>query len=253
MTSPAPPSSGRTADTSHPPHHGGLLGALQVLLELLVVFLFVTTFLFQIVGIPSLSMSPTLRVGDVLVVDKQSFTARGPAGPPNPLARLLPPATVRRGDIAVFRFPVDPTHTLVKRVVALPGDRLFLHQGALFINGTPIAEPYATHSAASFDPFRDDFPTFRATDPALDPLWWATLRRTVRHGELTVPPGHVFVLGDNRDNSEDSRYWGFVPLDHMIGRPLVVFFASAPPSKPSGSPTSIARLRQMLLAFRVVR
>ena len=216
---------------AHPAGHGGLLGAIQPLLELLVVFLFVTTFLFQTTRIPSPSMEPTLRVGDILVVDKQSFTPQSPRNPNSPryrLARLLPPTGIRRGDLAVFRFPVDPSHTLVKRVVALPGDRLFLRNGVVFLNGYPLRELYATHSPDDFNVFRDDFPTFRATDPNLDPLWWATLRRIVRRGELTVPPGRVFVLGDNRDNSEDSRYWGFVPVENMVGRPLVVFFSLAP-------------------------
>ena len=213
---------------SRPAVYDGVLSAVQPLLELLVVFLFVTTFLFQTTRIPSASMSPTLRVGDTLLVDKQSFTARNPQ---NPLARLLPPTALQRGDLAVFRFPVDPSHNLVKRVIALPGDRLFLHHGAVFLNGVGLAEPYAVHSPADFNLFRDDFPTFRATDPSLDPLWWATLRRIVRHGELTVPPGQVFVLGDNRDNSEDSRYWGFVPDENIVGRAFFIWMNFSDPKR----------------------
>ena len=234
---------------SRPAVHDGVLSAVQPLLELLVVFLFVTTFLFQTTRIPSPSMSPTLRVGDTLLVDKQSFTARDPH---NPLARVLPPTAIQRGDLAVFRFPVDPSHNLVKRVVALPGDRLHLHHGILFLNGAALAEPYAVHSPADFNVFRDDFPSFRATDPSLDPLWWATLRRTVRHGEITVPPDHVFTLGDNRDDSEDSRYWGFVPTENMVGRPLFVYLA-LPAGRGSPPPGFLQRLHGAIHAVRVVR
>lgn len=233
---------------SRPAVHDGVLSAVQPLLELLVVFLFVTTFVFQTNGIPSPSMAPTLRVGELLVVDKQSFASRSPR---NPLSYLLPPTAIHRGDLVVFRFPPDPSHDLVKRVVALPGDRLRLHNGIVFLNGLPLAEPYATHSAQSFDVFRDDFPSFRATDPNLDPLWWARLRRTVHDGELTVPPDRVFVLGDNRDNSEDSRYWGFVPMENMVGRPLFVYLKV--PTQPLTLSGLRARIRRGLHAMRVVR
>ncbi len=234
---------------NRPAVYEGVLSLLQPLLELLVVFLFVTTFVFQTTRIPSPSMAPTLRVGDTLLVDKQSFAPRNPR---NPLAFLLPPTTIQRGDLAVFYFPADPSRDLVKRVVALPGDRIFLHHGTLFLNGAPLTEPYATHTAHGPDIFRDEFPSFRSTDPNLDPLWWATLRRTVRHGELTVPPGRVFVLGDNRDNSEDSRYWGFVPMRNMAGRPLLVYLA-LPPAAAGRSPTLRALLANTLHAIRIVR
>jgi signal peptidase I len=221
---------------------------MQPLLELLVVFLFVTTFVFQTTRIPSASMVPTLRVGDLLVVDKQSFTSRNTH---DPFTYLLPPTDVHRGDLAVFRFPPDPDQDLVKRVVGLPGDRLRLHKGILFLNGLPLVEPYATHSPFDFNSFRDTFPDFHATDPSLDPLWWATMRRIVRAGELTVPPDEVFVLGDNRDNSEDSRYWGFVPTRNMVGRPLFVYLRV--PTQPLTMAGLHARIRHGLHSLRVVR
>jgi signal peptidase I len=218
----------------------GVLAAFRSLLEFLVIALFALTFILQPFRIPSESMVPTLKVGDFLMVDKQSFE------PESHLSWLLPPSTVHRGDLAVFHYPVDPSMHLVKRVVAVPGDRIRLRGGRVWINGAPLYEPYAFYSPSVMDDFRDNFPSLRETDPNLDPRWWMDLRHSVVDGELTVPSGKFFVLGDNRNDSEDSRYWGFVPQSDLVGRPLLVYF-TLPPSNADAAPQSFgARLRAEL-------
>lgn len=217
--------------------HHGVLATFRSLLEFLVVALFAITFILQPFRIPSESMVPTLRVGDFLMVDKQSFEPEGH------LSWLLPPSGIHRGDLVVFHYPVDPTMHLVKRVVALPGDRIRLRNGRVWINGTPLDEPYAFYSPSGANDFRDNFPSLRETDPSLDPQWWLALRHSVVDGELTVPHGKLFVLGDNRNDSEDSRYWGFVPADDVVGRPFVVYFSIASQDDEVAPEPSKGRLR----------
>jgi signal peptidase I len=126
---------------------------------------------------------------------------------------------------------VDPSVLLVKRVVAVPGDRLHLAGNRLFVNGVPQAEPFALYLPTLPDDFRDNFPNLRYADPAVHAAWWNQLRRAVDHGDLIVPSGHYFVLGDNRNDSEDSRYWGFVPRSAIVGQPLVVYFSLSQPTQ----------------------
>lgn len=190
---------------------------------MLVVGIFVLTFLFQTYRIPSGSMIPTLEIGDCVLVSKT-----GEAAPSKPgfARRLLPPSPVRRGDLVVFHFPPDPSHLLVKRIIGMPGDQLYLRNGRVVLNNKPLAEPYALYTPARPDVYRDEFPNLHETDPNVDPAWWLALRRTLRRdGNLPIPPGRYFVLGDNRNNSEDSRYWGFVPADGIVGRPVLVYFS----------------------------
>ena len=199
-------------------HPAGVLPALQSLLYLLVVALFLMAFTAQPIRIPSASMEPTLLVGDFLLLDKQAVSPDS--------VDLFPPVSVQHGDIIVFHDPVaDPAVHLVKRVVAVPGDRLHLRDGIVYLNGIAQSEPYTIHRAALADPFRDDFPTLQSRDADVDPSWWIALRSLVRDGELTVPPGQYFVMGDNRNNSEDSRYWGFVPREAIVGKPLLIYFS----------------------------
>ncbi len=100
-----------------------------------------------------------------------------------------------------------------------------MHEGRVYVDGKPLAEPYALYTPSQPEVFRDEFPNLREADPGVDPRWWRTLRRLQVNGEITVPPGQYFVLGDNRNNSEDSRYWGFVPQVLVIGRPVLVYFS----------------------------
>jgi len=203
------------------PHYGPV-AMVRSLAEMLIIAIFLLTFLVQPFRIPSASMLPTLNVGDFLLVDKRAYADEGKLG-----ERLLPPSPVHRGDLAVFLFPPDPSRHLVKRVIGLPGDRIHLRDGRVLVNGQPITETYAVYAPSRTNLFRDDFPNLHEADPDVDEHWWMTLRQSVDGQDVVVPPGHFFVLGDNRNNSEDSRYWGFVPQANMVGRPLVVYFSTS--------------------------
>jgi signal peptidase I len=206
----------------HQPHHHktGILPALQSLLHLIVIAIFIITFCAQPFRIPSESMESTLLVGDFLLVNKQdaSPNADGAAG-------LLPSTAIHRGDIIVFHDPVDSSLHLVKRVIGLPGDRLRLHSGRVFINGHALTEPYAVYRPSPPDNFRDNFPRFQSADPEIDSHWWIRMRSLIDNGELIIPTGNYFVMGDNRNDSEDSRYWGFVPREAIVGKPLLIYFS----------------------------
>ena len=199
-------------------HRHGLLQAFQSLLNILVIALFIITFTVQPFRIPSASMEPTLLVGDFLLVNKQVGQEISP--------HLFPPTSViHRGDLIVFHYPVDASLHLVKRVIGLPGDRLRLRGGRVYINGTAIPEPYAVYRRAAPDSYRDDFPLLASADPGVDSRWWIEMRHLVSDGELSVPPDSYFVLGDNRNDSEDSRYWGFVPRSAIVGKPFLIYFS----------------------------
>jgi signal peptidase I len=195
-------------------------------LRTIVVALFLLTFLLQPFLIPSESMEHTLLVGDFLLVNKQVFA---PTGNENGLLRwLLPHRDVERGDIVVFHHP-DPPY-LVKRVVGVPGDRIRIEDGRVTVNGNALDEPYAAFEPAAPNPFRDNFPAKIYTDPNIDPTWWKQLQGLTRDGELVVPQGEYFMLGDNRNHSKDSRFWGFVPRQAIVARPLVIYFSLRRPS-----------------------
>ena len=140
----------------------------------------------------------------------------------------MPYREVARGDIVVFHHPQPPY--LVKRVVGIPGDRLRIEEGRVLVNGVSLDEPYAAFEPAARNPFRDDFPAKIYTDPEVDPVWWRQMQGLVRDGELVVPKGEYFVLGDNRNHSKDSRFWGFVPQSDIVARPLVIYFSLSRPS-----------------------
>ena len=201
--------------------------ALASLLRTIVVALFLLTFLLQPFLIPSESMEHTLLVGDFLLVNKQIF---GPAGKPGNLERLiLPYRDVQRGDIVVFHHP-KPFPLLIKRVIGLPGYHLRMEEGRVQLNGVTLDEPYAAFEPAAADPFRDNFPARVYSDPNINPDWWRQMQRLTRNGELVVPAGMYFVLGDNRNHSDDSRFWGLVPRSAIIARPLVIYFSLTRPS-----------------------
>ncbi len=240
-----PQPSGGPAPRPAPSHEHGLLSSIQSLLSVIVIAIFIITFCVQPFRIPSESMESTLLVGDFLLVDKQSVA-------PDGAGALLPSAAIRRGDIVVFHDPVNSSLHLVKRVIGLPGDRLRLHNQRVYINGAALDEPYAVYRPGPPDSFRDNFPRLQSSDPDIDSGWWMTMRHLIQDGELLIPPGSYFVLGDNRNDSEDSRYWGFVPRTAIIGKPLVIYFSldqhtgsdtatltqTAVPANPSQRPAS---------------
>ncbi len=192
--------------------------ALASLLRTVVVALFVLTFVMQPFLIPSESMEHTLLVGDFLLFNKQIFA------PSNALSRwLMPYRQVERGDIIVFHHPGPPL--LVKRVVGVPGDHLRIEDGRVIINDRPLDEPYASFEPAPPNSFRDDFPTKIYTDPDVDPVWWRMMQKLTHNGGLVISKGEYFVLGDNRNHSLDSRYWGFVPRQAIVARPLIIYFS----------------------------
>ncbi len=203
--------------------------ALASLLQTVVVALFLLTFVLQPLLIPSESMERTLLVGDFLLFNKQVYA---PAGV---LSRwFLPYRPVKRGDIVVFHHPQPPM--LIKRVVGVPGDRLRIAEGQVFINGQALDEPYAAFEPVPPNPARDNFPGKIYTDPEVDPEWWRQMQSLTRDGELVVPAGEYFVLGDNRNHSKDSRFWGFVPRQAIVARPLVIYFSLSRPSSTDVQP-----------------
>lgn len=180
-------------------------------------------------------MEKTLLIGDHVFVDRLTPTGKGP------LSWLFPYRDVRRGDTAVFLTP-NPAYAgmyLVKRIVGVPGDRIRLRNGVVYLNGVAQAEPYKVRNG-SYNSFRDEFPSALPSGIGeLSPDWAATLQQNIQNGELVVPPNSYFAMGDNRDNSLDSRYWGFVPRQNMIGRPLFIFWSFDVPGE-DGEPKPIA-------------
>ncbi|MGO9228942.1 MAG: signal peptidase I [Bryobacteraceae bacterium] len=175
--------------------------------------------------IPSGSMEGTLMTGDHVFVDKVTYAPPGAIS-----SRLLPYRDVRRGDIIVFRDPVDIQKDLVKRAIGIPGDRIRLVDKRLILNGHAASEPYVQHITAYIDPYRDNFPVAPPDQAVMQPAV-AMLSDNVVNGELIVPPGCIFAMGDNRDNSLDSRYWGFVPRENIEGTPLLVYWSFDAPTE----------------------
>ena len=203
----------------------GLPEAVSSLLRTVIVALFVLTFVAQPMVIPSESMEHTLLVGDFLLMNR---SALAPAGV---WKRILPYAPVERGEIVTFHAPMNAREYLVKRVIGMPGDRLRIDNGKVTINGQMLDEPYATFEPAEENAFLDHFPTQKYTDPRVEPDWWKRLQQDTRDGELVIPAGEYFMMGDNRNHSLDSRYWGFVKRSQIIARPLVIYFSLVRPSR----------------------
>jgi signal peptidase I len=196
---------------------------LASLLRTLVVALFVLTFVVQPFLIPSGSMERTLMVGDFLLFNKQVYA------PSDRLGRwLMPYRQVERGAIIVFHHPRPPL--LVKRVVGTPGDRLRIVDGRVIVNGIVLKEPYAVFAPTPSNSFQNNFPPTVYTDPQVDPAWWREMQRLTSHGALLIPKGEYFVLGDNRNRSDDSRFWGFVPRQAIVAKPLFIYFSLRRPS-----------------------
>jgi signal peptidase I len=181
-----------------------------------ILLLFATTSLVQAFVIPSASMEDTLLVGDHVLVDKLVYSPHG--------AEMgLPYREVRRGDIIVFRYPLDIREDYVKRAIGIPGDHIRFVSQQLILNEKAVKEPYVKHVTSYPDTYRDNFPV-RAGTP-LRPQAMEMLDRYVVNGELVVPAGYVFAMGDNRDDSDDSRYWGLVPRENIVGTPVIIYWS----------------------------
>jgi signal peptidase I len=186
--------------------------------------LFGTTFIVQAFKIPTPSMEDNLLVGDHLLVNKFAFGARGSI-----VDKILPLKDIKRGDVIVFKYPKDLTKHYVKRAIGLPGDRIKIVDKQVYVNGTALNEPYKIHKAppGSYDRFGDFFPPKphygRVSHGAdEDPFWY---EEYTKDDEIVVPPNQYFAMGDNRDNSADSRYWGFVPREFIVGKALIIYWS----------------------------
>lgn len=196
----------------------------------ILLLLFGTTTLVQAFVIPTGSMEDTLLIGDHLLVDKLTYAPAGPIS-----KHLLPYSEVKRGDIIVFRYPVDIRQTFVKRVIGIPGDHIKIVNKQVYLNGKPLTEPYKYHKTEYLDSYRDNFPGEPNTRLAESGV--EMLTKHVVNGEVVVPPNCYFAMGDNRDSSLDSRYWGFVPRENIIGKPVIIYWSYDAPTERLANPS----------------
>jgi signal peptidase I len=185
----------------------------ELVAETAVFVFFVMTFIVQAFQIPTGSMEPTLLVGDFLLVNK--FIHANTALPLESV--ILPRRDIGRGDIVVFKSPPDLSKDFVKRVIALPGETLRVKDKQVFVNDRPLEEKYKVHIYPNYIMDGDNY------------------------GPVTVPPGHLFVMGDNRDNSADSRVWSFLPIDNIKGRPWIIYFSYKALSPSTGPAPAAAK------------
>lgn len=200
---------------------------LASLAAVLVTGLFIITFILQAFEIPSSSMEDTLLIGDHVFVNREQFAPKTSwVGP------ILPYRDIKRGDIVVFLSPAEPGLYVVKRIIGIPGDRIHLIDGAVYRNGEKMTEPYVRHKdSGSYNPFRDNFPAVPPSEAYnVSPEWQLLMRSHVEGGDIVVPKDSYFGMGDNRDVSLDSRYWGFIPKENVIGRPMFIYWSFNTPA-----------------------
>jgi len=206
---------------------------LRSLLIVLVGVFCIRTFVAEATVIPTGSMEKTILVGDHVFLNKLLY------GPRFPFTSWRLPAlkAVHRGDIVAFHYPRNPSLMYVKRVIAVGGDVVKITNKRVYVNGNLLAEPYAEFQTSYMLPLRDNFPPSIAqidTLPAawgLDPGWAREMPNYIQDDGLHVPEGYLFTMGDNRDNSQDSRFWGFVPIDNVVGEPLFVYWSYDAPTR----------------------
>ena len=212
-------------DQPKQPQKESRLEALASTASMLILWVFTMGFLFQNFVIPSASMASTLLVGDHVIVERATLA------PPTSWASVIPYRELHHDEPVVFFRPApnpEGQHDiLVKRVIGIPGDRIHLRHGIVYRNGVALDEPYAAKpTPATYDPYNDEFP---AVSPAkgreVTAVWSLDLLTHIQGEDLVVPPGMYFVMGDNRTNSYDGRYWGLVPRANLIGRPLFVYWS----------------------------
>jgi signal peptidase I len=196
--------------------------------------LFIRTFVVQAFKIPTGSMENNLLIGDHLLVNKFIF------GPSMSAAErtLLPIGTIERGNVVVFKFPEEPERDFIKRVIGLPGETIEVREKKVYVNGSPLEEPYVHYMAP----------------PSLQSEFHEVTSFDVRerYGPVTVPADHYFVMGDNRDNSQDSRYWGFLPRSYVKGKALLIYWsfeAERQDGQDEGAGATVRRLASVVAHF----
>jgi signal peptidase I len=227
----------------HPPTT--LAEYLESLLVTVLLALFGTSFVVQAFKIPSPSMERTLLVGDHLLVNKFIFGGTGAW-----YDRLLPYRPLQRGDIIVFKYPYADHQHFVKRVIGLPGDHVKVVDQEVYVNGKLLNEPYVVHDpTAPYDPLNYAFPppAVQFITSAVLAEWAHEMYKYIQAGEIVVPAGKYFAMGDNRDRSLDSRFWGFVDRDAIMGRPLFIYWSiDATSADYSGDSTFLKRVGAVL-------
>ena len=215
------------------------------LLVVLVGVFCIRTFIAEATVIPTGSMEETILIGDHVFLNKLLY---GPRFPYTSL-RIPPLRSVHRQDIVAFRYPRNPSVMFVKRVIGVGGDVIRIEDRRVFVNGQPLNEPYNHFQYSSTLPLRDNFPpplNVLETLPAawgLDPSWAREMPNFIQKDGLHVPQGFLFCMGDNRDNSLDSRFWGFVPLENVVGEPLFVYWSYDAPTRDWTSEELASRLK----------
>ena len=224
---------------------GAFLEWVRIFVIAVALFLVIRAFGVEAFKIPSGSMESTLLVGDFLLVNKFVY------GAPIPFTSRHMPALRRpaRGDIVVFQYPQDRTKSFVKRLIGLPGDTLLMSEGRLSVNGVELSEVYVRHTDPGFDQGSADFAWQQKALVRAAQASSASPPTRNNWGPLVVPERNYFVLGDNRDNSSDSRYWGFVPDTLLRGQPLIVYYSYAPDT--SAALPWVTRIRWGRLGERV--
>ena len=192
----------------------------------LVVGLFIITFNLQAFEIPSSSMENTLLIGDHVFVDRVTLAPKTRwTGP------VVPYRQVHHGDIVVFLSPAEPGLYVVKRIIGVPGDRIHLRDGVVYRNGQALDEAYVLRNPVNYNEYRDNFPAVPPTlGTGVTPTWHLLLPSYIQDGDLVVPPDSYFAMGDHRDVSYDSRYWGFIPRENIIGRPMFIYWSFETPA-----------------------
>jgi len=199
---------------------------LASLAGVLVTGLFIITFVLQAFEIPSSSMEDTLLIGDHVFVNREQFAA-----PAHWMGPLMPYRDVRRDEIAVFLSPEQPGLFLVKRIIGVPGDRIHLRDDVVYRNGEKLVEPFVRHKR-EHNPYTDNFPAVPPSEMygVRNDKWAQELPSHIEGEDIVVPPNSYFAMGDNRDVSYDSRFWGFVPRENMIGRPMFIYWSFVTPA-----------------------
>ena len=219
----------------------------ESLVVTVILAIFGTTFVVQAFKIPTGSMENTLLIGDHLLVNKFAF-----ADPQGPLARFLPYRKIHRDDVVVFKFPGDaddaqePGEHFVKRVIGLPGDRIRVVNRKVFVNGEAVSEPFVRNAYPDEVRSGDDFPPVTSGEmQGATSTWRAEFPNYLQNGQIVVPANEYFVMGDNREESWDSRFWGFVPRKLISGRPLLIYWSFETPHGQYEQNTLGDRLKQM--------